>query len=142
MYPKLCNFERPNVAHRRTSDVQNLFRVDFRVRQTHFQDYFENLVKKVPNDHFHCMGNPKGFQRPQKSLWISRTVKMVVWNFFDQIFKIMLKMCFSDPKVHPEKILNTWSSSVSTFGRSKLHNFGYNFRFPPSIEHLRKLSVF
>ena len=35
-----------------------------------------------------------------------RTAKMVDRNFFDKKFKIMLKMCSSDLKAHPESILD------------------------------------
>ena len=78
----------------------------FRVRQTHFQHYFEIFVKKDAIDHFCYMAITKAFQKPLKSLSNSHVAKMVDWNIFLKKFKIMLKMCFSDPKAHPESILD------------------------------------
>ena len=80
--------------------------MDFRVRQTHFEHFFEFFVKKVLIGHFFCMAITKVFQRPLKSISNDRTVKVVDQNFFHKKFKIMFKMCLSDPKVHPESILN------------------------------------
>ena len=105
-FSKRCDFTHPKIAHRTSSKRQNHLRMVFRVRQTHFEHHFQNLVKKVLIDHFHCTGNTKAFQRTLKSLRISCTVKIIDRNFFDQIFKMMLKMSLPDPKPHPEVILN------------------------------------
>ena len=77
-----------------------------RVRETHFQHNFDFFVKNVPIDNFCYMAITKAFQWLLKSLSNSHVAKMVDWNIFLKKFKIMLKMCFSDPKAHPESILD------------------------------------
>ena len=77
-----------------------------RVGETHFQHNFEFFVKNVPIDHFCYMAITKAFQRLLKSLSNGHVAKMVDRIFFHKNFKIMLKMCLSDPKAHPESILD------------------------------------
>ena len=55
---------------------------------------------------FFLTPHSKAFQKPLKSLSNSHAAKMVDWNFFHKKSKIMMKMCLSNPKAHPESVLD------------------------------------
>ena len=71
-----------------------------------------------------------------------RTGKIVDQNFFHKKFKIMLKMCLSDLRTHPDWILDIWIMSWAYFSMVKVVLFRTYFSFSPTITHLHKLSVF
>ena len=100
------------------------------------------LSKKFQSTIFAVRQLLRLFKGPLKSLSNCRTAKMVDRNFFDKKFKIMLKMCSSDLKAHPESILDIWSSSWTYFWMVEVMSFLVLFSFPPTTAHLRKLSVF
>ena len=51
-YPKWHDFDHPNIVLRASSNVQNRFGMDSKVRRTHFQHYFEFFVTKIPIHNF------------------------------------------------------------------------------------------
>ena len=61
--PKWHGFERLNIVLRASSNVQNQFGMDSKVRRTHFEHYFEYFVTKVLIRHFYCTVFTKASQR-------------------------------------------------------------------------------